>query len=88
MWNVKLLPPASATSCTHCGTQVGQRRKRDEARPRRTIAGSETIMWQSMKTPGTVLNTLASTGGPIVMFGTKWLQVGRSEVSARALGTQ
>lgn len=39
-----------------------------------TRAGSETIMWQSMKTPGTFLCTLARIGGPIVMFSTKCLE--------------
>lgn len=36
-----------------------------------TFAGSATIMWQSMNTLGTVLYTEASTGGPMVMLGTK-----------------
>ena len=47
-------------------------RRRTSTALERTLAGSATIMWQSMKTLSTVLLTLARTGAPMVMLGTKW----------------
>jgi len=59
-----------------------------ERETRRTFAGSATIMWQSMNTLSTVLWTLARTGAPMVMLGTKWPSMtsarGTSRVSAGA----